>query len=56
MAQTDPGDPHGGESQGPESQGDGAAGRSDQEARGTHPHRLQDRGDGGSLLEVLRLR
>ena len=56
MVEADPGDLDGGESQGPESQGDGAAGQLDQEARGTHPHRVQDSGHGGPLLEMLRLR
>ena len=56
MAGTDPRDSDGGEGQGAEDQGVRSAERSDQEARGAHPHRVQDPGHGGPLLEVLRLR
>ena len=56
MAETDPGDPDGRARQGAEDQGVRPPGRPDQEARGAHPHSVQDPSHGGSLLEVLRLR
>ena len=56
MAETNSGDSDGGEGEGPEGEGDRPAGQPHQEARGAHPHRLQDPGHGGPLLEVLRLR
>ena len=56
MAEADPGDSDGGAGQGAEDQGVRSAGWSDQEARGAHPHRVQDPGHGRPLLEVLRLR
>ena len=56
MAKANPGNPDGGESEGPEGQGDRPVGQSDQEARGAYSHRVQDSDYGGPLLEMLRLR
>ena len=49
-------DPHGGKSQAREGEGVRPSDRPHQEARGAHPLGVQDHDQGGSLLEMLRLR